>query len=263
MPAVLPAGRLLARETAAGDVEARAAHVEAGVPAAAGGVGPHAGVLRGDDALSTQPAGGALRRAAGERAGVRGGGQRAVRQLRAAASCGESSNKPARESSNKPARESSNKPARESSAEPARESSAEPAKPAKPAKPSHESGRKQQSEKCFQQSEKPISKHQSQPIVEKELQNSSLLCLSQTQQKSMDASRSTSTPPLPQVRVTLCRFRRTSSDRKLAYRSWFIVRCCSRIVFKKEVCSFDLCLTRPSRPHRGCATSIAKSVPST
>ena len=244
MPAVLPAGRLLARETAAGDVEARAAHVEAGVPAAAGGVGPHAGVLRGDDALSTQPAGGALRRAAGERAGVRGGGQRAVRQLRAAVSCGESSNKPARESS----------------AEPARESSAEPAKPAKP---SHESGRKQQSEKCFQQSEKPISKHQSQPIVEKELQNSSLLCLSQTQQKSMDASRSTSTPPLPQVRVTLCRFRRTSSDRKLAYRSWFIVRCCSRIVFKKEVCSFDLCLTRPSRPHRGCATSIAKSVPST
>ena len=244
MPAVLPAGRLLARETAAGDVEARAAHVEAGVPAAAGGVGPHAGVLRGDDALSTQPTGGALRRAAGERAGVRGGGQRAVRQLRAAVSCGESSNKPARESS----------------AEPARESSAEPAKPAKP---SHESGRKQQSEKCFQQSEKPISKHQSQPIVEKELQNSSLLCLSQTQQKSMDASRSTSTPPLPQVRVTLRRFRRTSSDRKLAYRSWFIVRCCSRIVFKKEVCSFDLCLTRPSRPHRGCATSIAKSVPST
>ena len=244
MPAVLPAGRLLARETAAGDVEARAAHVEAGVPAAAGGVGPHAGVLRGDDALSTQPAGGALRRAAGERAGVRGGGQRAVRQLRAAVSCGESSNKPARESS----------------AEPARESSAEPAKPAKP---SHESGRKQQSEKCFQQSEKLISKHQSQPIVEKELQNPSLLCLQQTQQKSMDASRSTSTPPLPQVRVTLCRFRRTSSDRKLAYRSWFIVRCCSRIVFKKEVCSFDLCLTRPSRPHRGCATSIAKSVPST
>ena len=236
MPAVLPAGRLLARETAAGDVEARAAHVEAGVPAAAGGVGPHAGVLRGDDALSTQPAGGALRRAAGERAGVRGGGQRAVRQLRAAVSCGESSNKPARESS---------------------------AEPAKPAKPSHESGRKQQSEKCFQQSEKLISKHQSQPIVEKELQNSSLLCLSQTQQKSMDASRSTSTPPLPQVRVTLRRFRRTSSDRKLAYRSWFIVRCCSRIVFKKEVCSFDLCLTRPSRPHRGCATSIAKSVPST
>ena len=166
MPAVLPAGRLLARETAAGDVEARAAHVEAGVPAAAGGVGPHAGVLRGDDALSTQPAGGALRRAAGERAGVRGGGQRAVRQLRAAASCGESSNKPARESS----------------AEPARESSAEPAKPAKPAKPSHESGRKQQSEKCFQQSEKLISKHQSQPIVEKELQNPLLLCLSQTQQ---------------------------------------------------------------------------------
>ena len=244
MPAVLPAGRLLARETAAGDVEARAAHVEAGVPAAAGGVGPHAGVLRGDDALSTQPAGGALRRAAGERAGVRGGGQRAVRQLRAAVSCGESSNKPARESS----------------AEPARESSAEPAKPAKP---SHESGRKQQSEKCFQQSEKLISKHQSQPIVEKELQNPSLLCLQQTQQKSMDASRSTSTPPLPQVRVTLRRFRRTSSDRKLAYRSWFIVRCCSRIVFKKEVCSFDLCLTRPSRPHRGCATSIAKSVPST
>lgn len=155
MPAVLPAGRLLARETAAGDVEARAAHVKAGVPAAAGGVGPHAGVLRGDDALSTQPAGGALRRAAGERAGVRGGGQRAVRQLRAAASCGESSNKPARESS---------------------------AEPAKPAKPSHESGRKQQSEKCFQQSEKLISKHQSQPIVEKELQNPSLLCLSQTQQ---------------------------------------------------------------------------------
>ena len=163
MPAVLPAGRLLARETAAGDVEARAAHVEAGVPAAAGGVGPHAGVLRGDDTLSTQPAGGALRRAAGERAGVRGGGQRAVRQLRAAASCGESSNKPAGESSNKPAGESSNKPA-------------------KPVKPSHESGRKQQSEKCFQQSEKLISKHQSQPIVEKELQNPSLLCLSQTQQ---------------------------------------------------------------------------------
>ena len=246
MPAVLPAGRLLARETAAGDVEARAAHVEAGVPAAAGGVGPHAGVLRGDDALSTQPAGGALRRAAGERAGVRGGGQRAVRQLRAAASSG----KPA-----KPARESSNKAARESSAE--------PAKPAKPAKPSHESRRKRQPEKCFQQSEKLISKRQSQPIVEKELQNPSLLCLQQTQQKSMDASRSTSTPPLPQVRVTLRRFRRTSSDRKLAYRSWFIVRCFSRIVFKKEVCSFDLCLTRPSRPHRGCATSIAKSVPST
>lgn len=174
MPAVLPAGRLLARETAAGDVEARAAHVEAGVPAAAGGVGPHAGVLRGDDALSTQPAGGALRRAAGERAGVRGGGQRAVRQLRAAASCGESSNKPARESSAEPAGESSNKPAGESSAE--------PAKPAKPVKPSHESGRKQQSEKCFQQSEKLISKHQSQPIVEKELQNPLLLCLSQTQQ---------------------------------------------------------------------------------
>ena len=78
-----------------------------------------------------------------------------MRQLRAAASCGESSNKPVGESS---------------------------AEPAKPAKPSHESGRKQQSEKCFQQSEKLISKHQSQPIVEKELQNPLLLCLSQTQQ---------------------------------------------------------------------------------
>ena len=71
MPAVLPAWRLFAREAAAGDVQARVPYVEAGVSAAAGGAGPHAGVLRGGRALPTQPAGGALRRAAAARAAVR------------------------------------------------------------------------------------------------------------------------------------------------------------------------------------------------